>query len=381
MPVDLRTAGGERMREFVHESLPGRVVFGAGSVERVPDELESLGCGRVLIIAGGSAASPGARIVEALGSSAAGHFERIRQHVPEALAAEAKAAAKDAGADGLCSVGGGSATGLAKAVAVDLGLPILAVPTTYAGSEMTPIYGITGERKRTGRDPRALPKTVVYDPALTTGLPTRATATSGFNALAQAVTALCAPDGSPVAGLHAEEAVRVVARALPVAVDSPADLDARGDLLFGACLAGSALASTRTGLHHRLCHLIGGSFGLVHAEVHAVLLPYTLAHDSRLSEGGRGRVAQVLGATDAATGLHRLGRAVGVPASLADIGMPAAGLDAVAVEAAAGGGAGSRSRVDRVRTLLDDAYAGRPPSGGTPPPTDDHTTTNEGETT
>lgn len=372
---------GPAVKGFVHEPLPGRIVFGAGSIDCVPEEIEALGCARVLVIAGGSAAQVGGWIADALGRRAAGHLDRVRQHVPETLAAEARAAAEEAGADGLCSVGGGSATGLAKAVAVETGLPILAVPTTYAGSEVTPIYGISAprfltgppatasaeekgvaaERKRTGRDLRVLPKTVVYDPALTIGLPPRVTAVSGFNALAHAVAALCAPAGNPVAALHAEEAIRVLARALPAAVRAPTDLDARRDALYAAYLAASAMAVAGTGLHHRLCHILGGSFDLVHAEVHAALLPHTVAHDRGLTNDGRRRVARALGAADAAAGLHRLAREVEVPTSLADIGMPADGLEAAGAQAAAALG-GSRLRV-----LLDDAYATRPPSAGEHP--------------
>ncbi|HSI93719.1 MAG TPA: iron-containing alcohol dehydrogenase, partial [Jiangellaceae bacterium] len=178
------------MKDFVHQAPAVRVVFGAGRLDRLPAECTTVGMSRVLVIAGGSAAAAGDRARRLLGPLAAGRFAQVVQHVPEQLVTDAVAAAKSAGADGLCSIGGGSATGLAKAVAVELDLPIAAVPTTYAGSEATAIFGITGERKRTTADPRARPRTVIYDPVLTTGLPARATAASGFNALAHAVAAL-----------------------------------------------------------------------------------------------------------------------------------------------------------------------------------------------
>lgn len=367
--------------EFAHERLPGRVVFGPGSVAGVPDEVEALGCQRALVIAAGSVAEVGKQVVDALGTRAAGRFDRVEQHVPESLAAEARQVAERRQADSLVSVGGGSATGLAKAVAVELDLSIVAVPTTYAGSEATPVYGVTGERKRTSRDLTALPRTVVYDPALTTGLPPRPTAASGFNALAHAVTALCAPAGDPaasprapagdpaapagdpIAALYAEEAVGRLAGALPTAVRRPDALDARGDLLYGAYLAASGLAAVGTGLHHRLCHALGGRCRLVHAEVHALLLPYTVAADETLTADGRQRLARALGADDPVDGLRALAGEVGLPDSLAAIGTPADELDTVAADAAAAVPRGHPHAGDQpwFRALLDDAYAGRAP--------------------
>lgn len=387
---------------FVHEQLPGRVVFGAGTLTQVPAEAEALGCARVLVIAGGSAAAVGSQLADAFGIRGAGHFDRVAQHVPESLAAEAREAVEYVRADGLCSVGGGSATGLAKAVAVERGLPVIAVPTTYAGSEATPVYGITGERKRTGRDLAALPRTIVYDPRLTTGLPPRATAASGFNALAHAVTVLGAPygdataalhaaaaaaphaagaaaaapyavggatavpqppAGDPIAALHAEEAVRSLAGALPTAVRQPDNLDARGELLYGAYLAATGLASVGTGLHHRLCHALGGRCRLVHAEVHALLLPYTVAADETLTADGRRRLGRALGADDPVAGLRALADELGLPDSLAAIGTPADQLDAIAADAAEAAPGGHPRAGDQgwFRALLDDAYAGRPP--------------------
>lgn len=315
------------IRDFVHEVAPARVIFGSGSLDRVPDEIAALDLHRVLIIAGGSASAPGQRLERQLAPRVAGRFPEVAQHVPEQLVHQAVAMATDTGADGLCSIGGGSATGLAKALAALLELPVVAVPTTYAGSEATSVYGITGERKRTATDARVRPRTVIYDPALTTGLPARETATSGFNAVAHATAALCGPAYEPAARLYAGEAIRTIARALPVAVRAPDDLDARGDLLWAAWLAGSALAATGTGLHHRLCHVLGGGFGLVHAEIHAALLAHTVAADQTLATGP---VAHALGADEATTGLRDLARRTGAPDSLAAIGMPADRLDAAA---------------------------------------------------
>jgi maleylacetate reductase len=344
---------GHVLRDFVHECAPARVVFGSGGLDRVPDETAALGLHRVLVIAGGSATSPGQRVVARLGSRAAGQLTLVAPHVPEQLVAAAVAEARSTGADGLCSIGGGSATGLAKATAVALDLPIVAVPTTYAGSEATSVYGVTGTRKRTASDPRVRPRTVIYDAALTTALPARATATSAFNALAHATAALAGPAYEPVACMYAAEAIRLVNRALPVAVQDPTGLEARGDLLWAAWLAGSSLSATGAGLHHRLCHVLGGSFGLVHAEAHAVLLPNTTARDPDLD---RDRLAAALGVDDPVAALRDLAQRVGIPTGLAAIGMPADRLDTAAGEAAKVIG---RHDISWFRDLLDEAYHDR----------------------
>lgn len=325
------------MNSFVHEAPAVRVVFGDGSLDRVPAEVAALDRHRALVIAGGAASGPGDRLAARLGPRAAGRFSRIAPHAPEPLIAEAVATARAAGADALCSVGGGSATGLAKAAAVALDLPIVAVPTTYAGSEATAAYGTTGtdpttgeERKRTVTDPRARVRTVVYDPELTVDLPPRTSAASAYNALAHAVAALTAPAYHPMPALYAAEAVRLITRALPAVLRHPADRAARGELLWASWLAGSSLAGAGTGLHHRLCHVLGGRYRLVHADLHAVLLPYTVAWDEALDLAP---VARLLGA-DPAGRLRELAATAGLPDRLAAIGAPADGLAGAAAEAA-----------------------------------------------
>lgn len=335
--------------EFVHEAAAARVISGPGSLARIPAEVANRDLCRVLVIAGGSAAAAGDQLHRHLGGRSAGRFTRVAPHVPEELAAEAVARARAVDADGLCSVGGGSATGLAKAVAVALDLPVVAVPTTYAGSEATAVYGVTGRHKRTATDPRARPRTIIYDPLLTTGLPARATAASGFNALAHAIAGLAGPAYDPVARLYAAEAIRLILAALPVAVRDPGDLDARSDLLWAAWLAGSALSATGTGLHHRLCHLLGGSYGLVHAEVHAALLPHTVAIDPGLD---RAMLGPALG-RDPAAALHELARRTGLPDNLAAVGLAAAALDPAAERAAATIGGNDPAWF---RKLLERAY-------------------------
>jgi maleylacetate reductase len=351
------------MTPFTYDALPGRVVFGPGAVRRVRDEVRGLGLRRALVIGGGAAKPIADDVAEWLGDGLAGTFPEVRQHVPEDLAARAREVTVDVEADGLVTVGGGSATGLGKAIAVETGLPLLAVPTTYAGSEMTPIYGLTGEHKRTGRDLRALPRVVIYDPELTIGLPPQVTGGSGLNALAHCVEALYAPAANPVTSLVAEEGIRVLARSLPTAVAQPARPDARYDALYGAYLAGMALAVAGTALHHRLGHVLGGTFGLVHHDVNAVLLPYVAAYNAPAASDAMERVARALGGRDAPAALRGLAVEIGAATSLASIGMPADGLELAAERAVAAVGDTNPRPVDvrGLRRLLDDAYEGREP--------------------
>jgi maleylacetate reductase len=346
---------------FVHEALPGRVVFGVGSVEHLGEELDRLEARRVLAIAGKRAIDG---LVERLGGRWAASFTDVQQHVPVETAARAVAAAAQAEADCLVAMGGGSATGMAKAVALDHDAPIVAVPTTYAGSEVTPIYGLTGpEGKRTGRDPRALPRTVLYDPALTTGLPAEVTGPSGMNALAHAVEALYAPGANPVTGLLADEGARVLHRGLPRAVAEPASLSARSDALLGAYLAGSALAGAGVGIHHQLCHLLGGAYRLPHAELHAVVLPHAVHFVAPAARPQLARLAAGLGVEDVPGAIWDLGRRLGTPASLAELGLPEAELDRAAAQAVARVvQTPRRAGVTELRALLEAAWQGRRPT-------------------
>ena len=348
---------------FVYDALPGRVVFGVGSVEHLGEEVDRLGARRVLAIAGKRAIDG---LVERLGGRWAASFTDVQQHVPVEAAARAVAAASEAGADCLVAMGGGSATGMAKAVALERPTPIVAVPTTYAGSEVTPIYGLTGpDGKRTGRDPRVLPRTVLYDPALTTGLPAEVTGPSGMNALAHCVEALYAPGANPVTSLLAEEGAKVLHRGLPRAVADPADLAARSDALLGAWLAGAALATAGVGIHHQLCHLLGGAYRLPHAELHAVVLPHAVHFVAPAARPQLARLAAGLEVEDVAGGIWDLGRRLGAPASLAELGLAETELDRAAAQAVAKVvQTPRRAGVTELRALLAAAWQGR-----RPPPT------------
>src|SRR5438876_11363110 len=230
------------MRSFVFESMPARVVFAENAIEHLPREIEQLGARRALVLSTPQQVALATDISRRLGQRSVGVYPHAVMHVPIEVARKARDEAARLGADCIVAAGGGSTVGLGKAIALESGLPILAIPTTYAGSEMTPIYGITeGGRKKTGRDPRVLPKTVIYDPALTVSLPAGISATSGMNAIAHAVEGLYAQDANPIMSLIAEEAVRALAQGLPKVVANPQGHEARADDLYGARLAGSVL--------------------------------------------------------------------------------------------------------------------------------------------
>ena len=278
------------MQSFRYAQLPALIVFGAGTARtQLAAEVERLGATRVLVLASTRDEQRVAAITAPLGDRVAGTFTAIREHVPLPTAEAARAAAKEVDADALLAIGGGSTVGAAKAVALTARLPILAVPTTYAGSEVTPVWGLTENgRKTTGTDHAVLPRVVVYDPELVASLPADLAAASGFNAMAHAVEAMWAPRRNPVSTAVAGEAIARLAAGLRTG--DPAEL------LCGAWLGASAFAVTGAGLHHKLCHVLGGTFDLPHARTHAVVLPHVLAFNAPVrptrSPGSPGRWAR-----------------------------------------------------------------------------------------
>ena len=272
-------------------------MFGPGRVSEVADEVDRLGVGRVFLIADSQAKVLADDVAAQLGDRLAGRWHEVVQHVPVELAERAREAVTESAADAVVCLGGGSSTGLAKAIALTHRLPIIAVPTTYAGSEMTTIYGLTGGRhKQTGTSPDVLPKVVVYDPLLTLGLPPSVTGPSAFNALAHSVEALYATGCNPVTTALALEGVRAIARSLPAVMADGSDVAGRSDLLYGAYLSGIALGTTSAGLHHKLCHVLGGTFNLVHADAHAAVLPHAVAFNAPALPDEMARLADALGA-------------------------------------------------------------------------------------
>jgi maleylacetate reductase len=348
---------------FVYDPHPVRVVFGPGRRREVAAEAARIGMTNALVVCGSSGASVAEAIAARLGSSQV--LTAAAMHVPAELADDALARLRAAGSDGLIAVGGGSPLGLCKAMARRTGLPILAVPTTYAGSEMTSIWGETADGvKTTGRDQAVLPRTIVYDPELTLTLPVAASVTSAFNALAHAAEGLYAPDASPVTTLLAQEAARLCVTELPLVVADPAGIEARSLLLRGAWLAGTVLGGTTMSLHHKLCHVLGGALGLPHAQTHTVVLPYVLAFNA---PAALDLLRTAVNDPDPVTAIWRLGRETGAPGSLAELGMTAADIPLIVEQVLAAPYHNPRPvTAEDIQRLLTSALAGDPPvlSGG-----------------
>jgi maleylacetate reductase len=356
------------MRSFTYEALPGRVVFGVGAGrEKLVEEVIRLGAERMLLVATEREMEFAEELAAPLGDRVVGVFTNVRPHVPVEVATAARELARRIGADCLLSIGGGSTTGTAKAIALELPLPIVAVPTTYAGSEMTPIWGLTeAQRKKTGTSVDVLPKVVVYDPELTISLPPFITGPSAMNAMAHCVEAFYGPGANPITSLLAEEGIRALARGVPVAVTSPEDLEGRSKILYGAYLAGAALAVAGAGIHHKICHILGGAYDLPHAEMHTVVLPHAVAFNEPAIPEVMERVAGALGKwgkNGAATGLYDLTESIKAPTTLKDIGMKEENLDqAVGLVLAAVPEDNPRPMDEAgVRNILENAYAGRRP--------------------
>ncbi|HKX41017.1 MAG TPA: maleylacetate reductase [Burkholderiaceae bacterium] len=347
------------MREFVFEAKLPRVVFGAGALQHLPREVDALGGQRALVLSTPGQAASAQRVVALLGPRAAGTFTQAAMHVPTATARAACDEAARLNADCAIAIGGGSTTGLGKAIALNTGLPVIAIPTTYAGSEMTTMYGLTeGGAKTTGRDPRVLPRCVVYDPELSVGLPLAITVVSMINAIAHAAEGLYAPDANPVIDLMAEQGIARGAIALPRLQRAPHDLEARGDALAAAWLCGIVMGHITVGLHHKLCHTLGG-FGLPHAELHTVILPHALAYNAPAAPQAMVRIAAALGSASAPAGVYDLAQRHGAPTSLRAIGMQAADL-ARAAEMAVKNQYPNPRPLERgaIRELLQHAYDG-----------------------
>lgn len=316
---------------FQYDALPARVVFGSGTLARLPEEAARLRLQRALIISTAGQRGPAERIQELLGPLAAGVFAHAAMHTPGEVTEAAMVQAADLRVDGFIAIGGGSAIGLSKALALRTDLPQIVVPTTYAGSEATPVLGETvANVKHTQRSARILPETILYDVDLTLGLPVSVSMASGLNSMAHAVEALYAPDRNPLTNLMAEAALNALIDALPLIHARADDLDARTTALWGAWLSGCCLGVTTMGLHHKLCHALGGTFGLPHAQTHAVLLPHALAYNLPFAPNAHRTLIRVFLDPDPARALAKFARRLRLPATLSELGMPETALDSAA---------------------------------------------------
>ena len=373
------------------------MVFGAGAFAGLAAEVERLGMRRALVLS-----TPGQRrladeVARRAGERVAGIFAGAVMHVPVDTVLAARAAAEAVGADGCIAIGGGSTIGLGKALALDAAalavaageaapgssgsvaaaergrpsgaLATLAIPTTFSGSEMTPVFGVTARgQKRTGRDERVLPRAVIYDPELLATLPVKVAGPSGVNGIAHCVEALYARDRNPITSLMAEEGIRALVASLPRVVaddsDREARAEARGEALYGAWLAGSCLAATSMALHHKLCHLLGGRYDLPHAETHTVLLPHVVQYNRDFAVEAMARLGRALGGADPAVGLFDLAQRLHAPLALRQLGLPESALDEAADLAMMGTYDNPRP-LERsgIRQLLQAAWQGTRPGG------------------
>ena len=348
------------MQDFVYNGNPGRVIFGSGTVSRLGDEAERLGVKRLLVLSTPEQVGQAEDIARHLGARVAGVYSRATMHTPVEVTSDAMSVVEKLGADAVVSIGGGSTTGLGKAIAFRTDLPQIVVPTTYAGSEATPILGETENgRKVTKSDARILPEVIVYDVDLTMTLPVSMSVTSGLNAVAHAVEALYARETNPIISLLAEQGIAAFAQSLPVIARKPDDREARANALYGAWLCGVCLGSVGMALHHKLCHTLGGMFNLPHAPMHTAVLPHAVAYNASSTPEAMARVAKALGGDDAATGLFDLASGLGAQMALKSMGMPKDGIDEAVDQAMSNAYWNPKPLAkEGLRQLLADAYEG-----------------------
>jgi len=355
------------MESFTYTGQAYRIVFGPGAAGKLGEEIDRLGCRSALFCCTpGRAAEVGA-LADRHRALSAGVCAIARPFVPYEVAEEGRTIARNTLADCLVAYGGGTPIGLAKAIALETSLPIIAIVTTYSGSEATSIQGIIRDGVRTTYiEDRLLPKSIIYDPALSADLPLALSLLSGFNSMAHGVTAFFGENTGPINRLHAEEGIRAMAAALARLARDPGDLDARGEALYGAFLNASTLMAAGVILHHKMVHVLGGDFGLPHASVHAVVLPHSVGYMSPARPESARRIARALGeeSGDAAGAIFDLLRQSGAPTALRDLGMKPEDLDEAADRILTHPYYSPRP-FDRaaIRALLDDIQEGRRPGG------------------
>ncbi|GLO69970.1 maleylacetate reductase [Phaeobacter inhibens] len=318
------------MSAFSYNVNPARIVFGLGAWANVAAEVSGLGCSRALVLSTPFQAKDAEKLAAELGSMAVGIFSEAAMHTPVEVTEKAMEAYEAAGADCVIALGGGSTIGLGKAIAYRNDAPQVVIATTYAGSEVTPILGQTENGlKTTVRDAKILPEVVIYDPELTVGLPVAMSVTSGLNAMAHAVEAVYAENRNPVTTLMAVEGVRALRDALPGIVADPSNVDARSEALYGAWLCGTVLGTVGMALHHKICHTLGGTFDLPHAETHAIMLPHSAAYNAPAVAHEMQPLADLFGGSIGG-GLWDFAKSLNAPLALRDLQVQHADLDRAA---------------------------------------------------
>lgn len=351
------------METFVYNGLPTRVIFGSGTAERLRAEIERTACRHAFVVGTREQAASVEAVAASLGPLTAGTFAGAVMHTPTDVTHSALERFNQCDADCIVAIGGGSSIGLGKAIALRTDAIQFVLPTTYAGSEMTPILGETENGvKTTQRSAKVQPEVAIYDVDLTLTLPAKLSATSGMNAIAHAVEALYAEDHNPIISVMAEQAIGALGRALPVIVSNPQDRPARTEALYGAWLCGMCLGSVGMALHHKLCHVVGGSFDLPHAETHTIILPHAFAYNASAAPAAEQAVRRALGGSDGARALYELAAALETPTSLRSLGMPESGIDRAA-DLAVKNPYWNPRPLERqaIRDLIARAWAGEPP--------------------
>lgn len=350
-------------RDFTYRGSAAHIVFGAGKLTETGAWIEKLGCAKALVLSTPHQAQDAAVLSDQLGGLSAGVFSKATMHTPVDVTQNAMAVVHQTGADCVVALGGGSTTGLGKAIAYRTDLPQIVIPTTYAGSEVTPILGQTeGGRKTTVRGDGILPEVVIYDPDLTIGLPLAMSVTSGLNAMAHAAEALYAQDRNPVSSLMAADGLTAFVEALPRLVENTNDAEARSTALYGAWLCGTVLGTVGMALHHKICHTLGGSFDTPHAETHAIMLPHTVGFNANAVSSQLKPISDLFSETPGA-GLFDFAEKIGAPQGLRELGLKESDLDRAA-QIATENPYWNPCAFDRssIRNLLQDAWEGtRPP--------------------
>ena len=340
-----------------------RVLFGVGVRNTVADEVRRLGCSRALILSTPPQSSSALDLAAALKDMSAGVFSRAAMHTPVEVTEDALRHVQEINADCIVAIGGGSTTGLGKAIAYRTDLPQIVIPTTYAGSEATPILGQTEDGvKTTLTDRKVLPEVILYDPELVATLPVGMTVTSALNAMAHAAEALYARDKSEDSSQLAIDGLTSFVKSLPKVLQDPEDLAAREETQRGAWACGAVLGRVGMALHHKLCHTLGGSFELPHAETHAIILPHAIHYNAQAVPGLLAPVTDLLDGSSPGMALWQFAKSMGAPLALRDLGLQAQDLDRVAEIATRNPYWNPREvTTNGIRALLEKAWTGETP--------------------
>lgn len=348
----------------VYNATPSSIIFGAGTLSRVAEAVEAHGARRAVVVSTPGRQGLAQRVVSLLGDRCCGIIPEAVSQVPIELARRGRKLAAEMEADCIVSVGGGASVGLGKGIGLEYAKPIVAIPTTYSGSEMTGFCGITIDGvKRMHKSLDMLASTVIYDPELSVGLPLDVSMASAMNALAHCVDSVYVSTISPIILSAAHEGAAVLMHAMPRVAANPSDIAARTDLLYGAYLAGAALTGGFA-YQHGVAHTLGGSFGIAHGLSHALVLPHVASYNMRHAPGQLGRLARSMGVPAIGPAIFDILKTVGLPTSLAEVGFRESDIEraaAITVETDNGLNPGPVS-IDDVRALLKDALEGRRPA-------------------